>query len=46
MLRAARSAKDIAIKTNASVLASLDGKDVELNAEDLIQLRKQESSNL
>ncbi|MBU6224620.1 MAG: hypothetical protein KGP13_07285 [Burkholderiales bacterium] len=45
MLRAARSAEDLAIKTNTSVLVSLDGKDVELKAEDLIQLRKQESSN-
>jgi len=45
MLRAARSAEDLAIKTNTSVLVSLDGKDVELKAEDLIKLRKQESSN-
>jgi hypothetical protein len=45
MLRAARSAEDLAIKTNTSILVSLDGKDVELKAEDLIQLRKQESSN-
>ena len=45
MLRAARSAEDLAIKTNTSVLVSLDGKDVELKAEDLIKLRKKESSN-
>lgn len=30
MLRAARSAEDVAIKTNTSILVSLDGKDVEL----------------
>ena len=45
MLRAARSAEDLAIKTNTSVLVSLDGKDVELKADDLIKLRKKESSN-
>jgi len=45
MLRAARYAEDLAIKTNTSVLVSLDGKDVELKAADLIKLRKQESSN-
>ena len=28
MLRAARSAEDVAIKTNTSILVSLDGKDV------------------
>ena len=38
MLRAARSAEDLAIKTNTSILVSLDGKDVELTAADLIRL--------
>ena len=42
MLRAARSAEDVAIKTNTSILVSLDGKDVELTAADLLKLRDQE----
>ena len=43
MLRAARSAEDLAIKTNTSILVSLDGKDVELTAADLIKLHDQEA---
>ena len=43
MLRAARSAEEIAIKTNTSILVSLEGKDVELTAADLIKLRDQEA---
>lgn len=42
MLRAARSAEDLAIKTNTSIIVSVDGKDVELTAADLIKLREQE----
>ncbi len=42
MLRAARSAEDLAIKTNTSIIVSVDGKDVELTAADLIMLREQE----
>jgi len=42
ILRAARSAEDLAIKTNTSILVSIDGKDVELTAADLIKLRDQE----
>jgi hypothetical protein len=42
MLRAARSAEDLAIKTNTSILVSIDGKDVELTAADLIKMRDQE----
>lgn len=42
MLRAARSAEEVAIKTNTSILVSLEGKDVELTAADLIKLREQE----
>ena len=42
MLRAARSAEDLAIKTNTSIVVSLDGRDVELTAADLIKLRDQE----
>ena len=44
MERAARSAEDVAIKTNTSILVSLDGKDVELTAADLINLRAQETN--
>jgi len=43
MLRAAKSAEDLAIKTNTSILVSLDGKDVELTAADLIKMRDQEA---
>jgi hypothetical protein len=42
MLRAARSAEDLAIKTNTSIVVSLDGRDVELTAADLIKLRDQQ----
>lgn len=45
MLRAARSAEDLAIKTNTSILVSIDGKDVELTAADLIKIRQNESSS-
>ena len=44
MLRAARSAEDVAIKTNTSILVSLDGKDVELTAADLHKLRDKEAN--
>ena len=43
MLRAARSAEDLAIKTNTSIVVSLDGRDVELTAADLIKKRDQEA---
>ncbi len=43
MLRAARSAEEVAIKTNTSIIVSLDGKDVELTAADLIKLRDKEA---
>ena len=43
MLRAARSAEDLAIKTNTSILVSIDGQDVELTAADLIKMRDQEA---
>jgi len=42
MLRAAHSAEDLAIKTNTSILVSIDGKDVELTAADLIKMRETE----
>jgi len=41
--RAARSAQDLAIKTNTSILVSVDGKDVELTAADLIKMRDKEA---
>jgi hypothetical protein len=40
--RAARSAQDLAIKTNTSIVVSLDGRDVELTAANLIKMREQE----
>ena len=43
MLRAARSAEDLAIKTNTSILVSIDGQDVELSADDLIKLHDKEA---
>lgn len=43
ILRAARSAEDLAIKTNTSILVSIDGKDVELTAADLIKMREKET---
>jgi hypothetical protein len=41
--RAARSAQDLAIRTNTSILVSIDGKDVELTAADLIKMREEEA---
>ena len=41
--RAARSAQDLAIKTNTSIVVSLDGRDVVLTAADLIKMREQEA---
>ena len=43
LLRAARAAEDLAIKTNTSIIVSLDGKDVQLTASDLIKMREQEA---
>ena len=40
--RAARSAQDLAIRTNTSIVVSLDGRDVELTAADLIKMRDQQ----
>ena len=36
ILRAARSAQDIAIQTNTAILVSIDGKDVCLTADEVI----------
>jgi hypothetical protein len=42
MERAARSAKDLAIKTNTGIVVAIDGKNLELTAADLIKMRDQE----
>ena len=42
MKRAARSAKDLAIKTNTGIVVAVDGKNIELTAADLIKLRDQQ----
>ena len=43
MERAARSAKDLAIKTNTGIVVAVDGKNIELTAADLIKMREQEA---
>ena len=43
MERAARSAQDLAIKTNTGIVVAVDGKNVELTAADLIKMRDQEA---
>lgn len=45
MERAARSAKDLAIKTNTGIVVAVDGKNVELTAADLIKMRDQEANS-
>lgn len=45
MLRAARSAEDLAIRTNTCILVSIDGKDVRLTAQDLLKMREQEAKS-
>jgi len=44
MQRAARSAEDLAIRTNTSIIVGMDGKDVRLTAQDLIKMREQEKT--
>ncbi len=43
MERSARSAKDLAIKTNTGIVVAVDGKNIELTAADLIKMRDQEA---
>jgi hypothetical protein len=43
--RAARAAQDLAIRTNTSIVVSVDGKDVELTAADLIKMREKEATS-
>jgi hypothetical protein len=40
MQRAARSAEDLAIKTNTSIIVGMNGKEVRLTAQDLIKMRE------
>jgi len=44
MQRAARSAEDLAIKTNTSIIVGMDGKEVRLTAQELIKMREQENA--
>ena len=44
MLRAARSAQDLAIRTNTGIVVAVDGKLVELTAADLIKMREKETA--
>ena len=44
MQRAARSAEDLAIRTNTGIVVCVDGKDVRLTAQDLIKMREQEKT--
>ena len=44
MERAARSAQDLAIRTNTGIVVAVDGKLVELTAADLIKMREQEAA--
>ena len=44
MERAPISAQDLAIKTNTGIVVSIDGKNVELTAKDLINLRVKENN--
>ena len=41
--RAARSAQDLAIKTNTGIVVDVDGKSVEMTPADLIKLRHTET---
>ena len=43
MERAARSAQDLAIRTNTGIVVAVDGKLVELTAADLIKMREKET---
>jgi hypothetical protein len=44
MQRAARSAEDLAIRTNTSIVVCVDGKEVRFSAQDLIKMREQEKT--
>ena len=44
MQRAARSAEDLAIRTNTGIVVCVDGKEFRLTAQDLIKMREQEKT--
>ena len=44
MQRAARSAEDLAIRTNTGIVVCVDGKEVRLTAQDLIKMREREKT--
>ena len=44
MQRAARSAEDLAIRTNTGIVVCVDGREVHLTARDLIKMREQEKT--
>ena len=46
MQRAARSAQDLAIKTNTSILVVVDGKNVHIPAAELIKMRESEGQSV
>ena len=45
MQRAARSAEDLAIRTNTSIVVCVDGKEVRLTAQDLIKMREHRATD-
>ena len=44
MQRAARSAEDLAIRTNTGIVVCVEGREVHLTAQDLIKMREQEKT--
>ena len=46
MHRAARSAQNLAIKTNTSILVVVDGKNVHITAAELIKMRESEGQSI
>jgi hypothetical protein len=45
MQRAARSAEDLAIRTNTGIVVCVDGKEVRFTAQDLIKMREHSATN-
>ena len=45
MQRAARSAKDLAIRTNTGIVVCVDGREVHLTAQDLIKMRQRPTTD-
>lgn len=44
MMRAARSAQDLAVRTNTYIIVSIDGKEVRLGAADILKMRQEEEA--